>query len=160
MLIILRKSNQFPDGTITNRGGKKFKKQKGGWFPLKDGKTPEELKQAEKEKKNILTIKGSSDILDGLKRVSTEDIYIDDLDDDRQLMNKLTKYKLITWNHVGKDEYKAVLTDSGKRALDSGHAVKNRTDVITFTELVDDWNNKLDDEDFLYNLQSQVKGKK
>jgi hypothetical protein len=130
--MIFMKAKPYPDGTIRSHGLKKFKKTDGGWIPVKEGMTESERAKAEadaqrskKGKAEIKKIKGTKPIYEALHRIATakEPFYLDDMKGkSKNIFNVLTKESLITWTHVAADEYKAELTESGKKAHDAGHA--------------------------------------
>ena len=133
MKLILGKAKPYPEGVVRSHAGKKYKKVDGGWLPVKDGMTGKEAAQAAEEaKKNktknkleIQRMEGTREIYNALHTIagSKEPIYLDDMKGKtKSIYNSLTKNSLITWTHVAHDEYKAELTEAGKKAHDAGHA--------------------------------------
>jgi len=129
------KARPYPDGTVRSHGGKKYRKNEGGWIPLKDGMSAKEREEAEKDSKSkkikINKIEGTKDLFDALAKVASAKapIYMDDVDGaDKKLFNALTKDGLLTWTHVAGDEYKAELTDAGTKSYAAGHAYFSKTE--------------------------------
>jgi len=118
------KDDGYPEGAVKNNEGKKSRKVNGDWTSVDNGMTASE-KAAASAKKGGKKIKGSKEVFAVLHKIATskEPVYMDDINSKEQkIYNTLTKEGLITWEHVGADEYKAVLSDAGKKASDSGHA--------------------------------------
>lgn len=126
----VNKAKPYPDGTIRTHGGKKVMKKDGGWVPVSEGKTLSEKKDEKKpsKNKNINTIKGSKDMFKALDKVASgKDVFLDDLDGaEKKTFNQLTKAGLVKWEHLAKDEYRAVLTEQGKKAHSVGKAMSHK----------------------------------
>ena len=122
------KAKPYPEGTIRIHGGQKKKKIAGGWIPVSEGKTQldEKPKKKKKGKTKNKPIVGNKEMYGALKQVTTkQSILLDDVKGDRkQIFNTLTKNGLVKWVHIGADEYRAILTDSGKKAFNGATALQ------------------------------------
>jgi hypothetical protein len=153
------KSKPFPEGTIRKHGDIKVRKENGGWVPLKNGKSQkEELEESKNKKKiEINKVSGSKELFEGLKKVSESRLYIDTIDpEDKPVLNKLTKERLITWVHVGENDYKAELTDAGKKALDLGFSNQKKVNVNEEDTMLNEIAKDFDDENFYFNIMRKI----
>ncbi len=72
---------------------------------------------------------GSKEMLSALNSVANtkKPVFMDDLTGKKKAaFNELTKEGLITWRHMGSDEYRAELTEAGISAMDGAAALKQQ----------------------------------
>jgi len=121
------KAKPYPEGTVRNWKGGKYQKKGGVWLPISEGKVVEKKKDGDKKNVVVKKLDGSKEILGVMKKVRTKKIYMDDVDGkDKKIFNTLTKEGIISWKHVGSNEFVCCLTDKGKIELDHAEAVQRK----------------------------------
>jgi hypothetical protein len=136
-LIRFEKAKPYPDGTVRKHGGRSMVKKDGGWVPATEGQPAVDKEKEDKARKgkpnkqgkgkdSSRKIPGDKKMFTCLNKVGTGKApCLDDLKgEDKKTYNGLTKNGLITWTHLGKEEYVAELTENGRRALNDATAMQ------------------------------------
>jgi hypothetical protein len=112
----LTKSLSYPEGSIRRHKGKAVQKTKDGWSPVESESFGEGR-----------VLKATIEMYNALHDVKDESTYLDDLHgEDKKVFDRLTKLGLVKWDHVGSDEYVAVLTEKGQSEFRKMKAVEQK----------------------------------
>ncbi len=126
-------------------GTDKLQDKMTGAEKTKYNKLQDDVSGKEPEKKKL---DGSKEMLSALNSVANtkKPVFMDDITGKKkETFNALTKEGLVTWRHMGSDEYRAELTEAGISAMDGAAALKKQAsrkkedDKIQSTMGLDDW---------------------